>query len=130
MIVILELRNSSITDALVSTLMNCFVGSPQCPPFKIILWLMHRIYLRIQHVLNISQFILKNFRCIFLSLLAGCGICWRVSHSQCFSNINFWRNFEENENNKVMYFFTIWRLLKWKTLFKFMKKQIYRYLRS
>ena len=94
---IIELQNSSITDALVSTLMNCFVDSPKCPPFKIILWLVHNIYLRIKHVPNILQFLLwfisKNVQWFFLSLLAGSGIWWRISHSPSFSNINFfWRD--------------------------------------
>ena len=92
MTIIIELQNSSITDALVSTLMNCFVDSPKCPPFRIIFWLVHKIYLRIKHVPSILQFLLwfisKNFQCFFLSLLAGSGIRWRISHSPSFSNIN------------------------------------------
>ena len=76
MTIIIELQNSSITDALVSTLMNCFVDSLKCLPFKIILWLVHKIYLRIKHVPNILQFLLwfisKNFQCwMVLLFFAG-----------------------------------------------------------
>ena len=91
-----RIPKQKLTDALVSTLMNSFVGNPNLAPFKIILWLVHKIHLRIKHVPNILHFLLwfisKNFQWFFLSLLAGSGIWWRISHSPSFSNIDFfWR---------------------------------------
>ena len=87
---IIQFQNRSITDALVSTLMNSFVGNPNFSPFKIILWLVHKIPLRIKHVPNTLHFLLwfisKNFHWFFLSLLAGSGIWWRISHSPSFSS--------------------------------------------